>query len=158
MWNIVALDLLLVSEKVKWKNKIRKNIERKTRILYSNFIKRREWMRAKDSVQQGGERDGTDQRLSKTGPWHYLWRGRKRKYCQCHKMCNEIETGIKGRAGTGKRESCSNGGSNYSCGKQRTVPGCNRDSCGRGIWCGGRRTASGYRESSGGAAETECHE
>ena len=25
------------------------------------------------------------------------------------------------------------GGSNYSCGKQRTVPGCNRDSCGRGI-------------------------
>ena len=32
-----------------------------------------------------------------------------------------------------KEKSCSNGGSNYSCGKQRTVPGCNRDSCGRGI-------------------------
>ena len=29
--------------------------------------------------------------------------GGKRKYCQCHKMCNEIETGIKGRAGTGKK-------------------------------------------------------
>jgi len=49
------LELLFVSEKVKRKNKICKNIERKTRILYSDFIKRREWMRAKDSAQQGGE-------------------------------------------------------------------------------------------------------
>lgn len=89
-------------------------------------------MRAKDSVQQGGERDGTDQRLSKTGYDIICEVGGKENIVNATRCATRLRLVLKEEPEQAKEKVAAMAGV-ITVVENSGQLGCNQDSCGRGI-------------------------